>query len=151
MFGSGVYEIFMDFLDHFYEPPFPIRVAGEGASQPEGEARLRTQEIRSEQAAVRPPRGLAVLISILILHASTALGQSVGEKDIRDTEAGSADGYATQEKDSAPQKANVELLQELERMRARIEQLEAELLRRKVAVSRHALEPFQAGLGRPLQ
>jgi hypothetical protein len=77
--------------------------------------------------------GLAVLITILVGNG-TSLGQTIeGGKSTLAAGSESTGTPNTQAADTAPGDANTQILQELERMRDRIEQLETELKRRDAA------------------
>jgi Putative beta-barrel porin-2, OmpL-like. bbp2 len=72
--------------------------------------------------------GLAVLIAVFYLNGTTALGQTNGvAKNIPATEAETTGNLAAQDNGSATKNGNAQILQELERMRVRIQELEAQL------------------------
>ena len=85
--------------------------------------------------AVIPCWGLAVLIAVFLGNATLSLGQAAdGGKDMRASDAeSSGNPSTTATPDPAAQNGNSQILEELERMRTRIEQLETELKRREAA------------------
>src|SRR5713226_7001000 len=80
---------------------------------------LRTPAIETSQFTVILRRGLAFVLAIASLNSPKALAQTNGLE--QDTGQVAANGS------SASDNANAEILQELERMRARIQELEARL------------------------
>jgi Putative beta-barrel porin-2, OmpL-like. bbp2 len=90
------------------------------------------------ETRIIPCLRLAVLITILVGNATSSLGQTIegGKKMLasgsESTGTPNTQG-ATQDADTATGDANTQILQELERMRDRIEQLETELKRRDAA------------------
>jgi len=81
-----------------------------------------------------PCWGLVILIAVFLGNATGLLGQAIGgEKNLLAADAGSSANPAVHPNDPAPQNGNELILQELERMRARIEQLETELKQRDAA------------------
>jgi len=85
--------------------------------------------------AVIPCWGLAVLIAVFLGNATLSLGQAAaGGKDMLASNAeSSGNPSTTATPDPAAQNGNSQILEELERMRTRIEQLETELKRREAA------------------
>jgi len=83
------------------------------------------------EVRVIPRLGLSVLITVLAGNTTSSLGQTIeGGKSMLATGAESTGTPNTQGTDTANGDANTQIIQELERMRARIEQLETELKRR---------------------
>jgi Putative beta-barrel porin-2, OmpL-like. bbp2 len=90
--------------------------------------------MRRKGTAVIPCWGLAILIAVFLGNATGSRGQANGgEKNLLAADTGSSGHQAVPQNDPAPQNGNALVLQELERMRARIEQLEAELKQRDAA------------------
>ena len=86
------------------------------------------------EVRVIPRLGLSVLITVLAGNTTSSLGQTIeGGKSMLATGAESTGTPNTQGTDTANGDANTQIIQELERMRARIEQLETELKRRDAA------------------
>jgi hypothetical protein len=100
--------------------------------RPEGEECLRSRQTRLKKARVIPGLGLLVLIAVLLANATRSMGEEVGGgKDMPATDTRSQANPTAQETEPAPQNGNTQILEELEKMRARIEQLETELKRRE--------------------
>jgi Putative beta-barrel porin-2, OmpL-like. bbp2 len=109
-------------------------MAGDNRFRPEGKDCLRRRQMGSRNARVIPCLGLAVLITILIGNTTSSLGQTIeGANSMLATGSESISTPNTQGGDPAPADANAQILQELDRMRVRIEQLETELKRRNGA------------------
>jgi hypothetical protein len=86
------------------------------------------------EVRVIPRLGLSVLITVLVGNATSSLGQTIeGGKSMPATGAESTGPPNTQGTETATGDANTQIIQELERMRVRIEQLETELKRRDAA------------------
>ena len=86
------------------------------------------------EVRVIPRLGLSVLITVLAGNTTSSLGQTIeGGKSMLATGAESTGTPNTQGTDTANGDANTQIIQELERMRVRIEQLETELKRRDAA------------------
>lgn len=112
----------MNFLDQFYAPSCSISVAGESGQR--GEVYLTTNVRSGRRAAVVISGVLVVLLSILFLISGLASGQTQVSSNA--TNAVTA-GRNQAELNSAANNTNVQILQELEQMRARIQELEAKL------------------------
>ena len=90
--------------------------------------------MRRKGTVVIPCRGLAILIAVFVGNATGSLGQAIDSgKNLLAADAGSSANQAVHQTDPTPQNGNELILQELERMRARIEQLETELKQRDAA------------------
>jgi hypothetical protein len=112
----------MNFLDHLYAPSCSISLADQFSRK--GEVCLTTQ-VSGRRAAGVISGVLIVLLSILFLIPELASGQTqVSNSATNDNKAGTRNQA---EANSAANNTNVEILRELEQMRARIQELEAKL------------------------
>jgi len=88
---------------------------------------LRTPAIETSQFTVILRRGLAFVLIIASLNSPKALAQINGQEQGKGRRAGSSGRQVAPNGSSTSDNANAEILQELERMRARIQELEARL------------------------
>ena len=92
------------------------------------ESRLKGQRMREKRNAVGAVCRLAVFIAIFGFNIASALGQTIeGDRVARNTETGGSGTKEDVGNSSASQSGDAAIVKELESMRARIEQLEAEL------------------------
>jgi hypothetical protein len=112
----------MKFLDRFYAPSCSISLADQFSRK--GEVCL-TRQVSGRSAAGLISGVLIVLLSILFLIPEFASGQT--QLSNHATNAKSAGTQNQAEPNSAANNGNSEILQELEQMRARIQELEAKL------------------------
>ena len=95
--------------------------------RPESMVHLRTPAIETSQLTVILRRGLAFVLIIASLNSPKALAQINGQEQGKGRRAGSSGRQVAPNGSSTSDNANAEILQELERMRARIQELEARL------------------------
>ena len=95
--------------------------------RPESMVHLRTPAIETSQFTVILRRGLAFVLIIASLNSPKALAQINGQEQGKGRRAGSSGRQVAPNGSSTSDNANAEILQELERMRARIQELEARL------------------------
>src|SRR5437879_3488029 len=88
---------------------------------------LGTPAIETSQFTVILRRGLAFVLIIASLNSPKALAQINGQEQGKGRRAGSSGRQVAPNGSSTSDNANAEILQELERMRARIQELEARL------------------------
>ena len=88
---------------------------------------LITPAIETSQFTVILRRGLAFVLIIASLNSPKALAQINGQEQGKGRRAGSSGRQVAPNGSSTSDNANAEILQELERMRARIQELEARL------------------------
>src|SRR5215467_1990406 len=112
----------MNFLDHFYGRSCSISVAGESGQK--AEVCVRMQVRYPARAAVLLSCIPVALLGVLWVMAQTASGQT--SQGPNDSVSNRGANQAEQTPNSAGN-SNAEILQELEQMRARIQELEAKL------------------------
>ena len=112
----------MNFLDHFYGRSCSISVAGESGQK--AEVCVRMQVRYPARAAVLLSCIPVALLGVLWVMAQTASGQT--SQGPNDSVSNRGANQAKQTPNSAGN-SNAEILQELEQMRARIQELEAKL------------------------
>ena len=113
----------MNFLDHFYGRSCSISVAG-GSGQ-KAEVCVRMQVRYPARAAVSLSCIPVALLGVLWLMPQTASGQT--SQGPNDSGSNNNPNQAEHAPNSAANNSNAEILQELEQMRARIQELETKL------------------------
>ena len=112
---------------------FPIPTA---ERQPESELCLNTQRVQKCRLSITVARSVATLIVLICVTSAISLGQtSVREMNIAAAKSDGSGDQASANGVSASGNANAEVLQELERMRARIQQLESQLKQQSAGVA----------------
>lgn len=99
-----------------------------GSAQPESEMCLNTQKLPKCRSAATVTCSAAILVVLICLTSAISLGQTTGQKmDIASAGSDVSGDQASADGVSALGNTNAEVLQELERMRNRIQQLESQL------------------------
>src|SRR5580765_7210921 len=99
-----------------------------GSAQPESEMCLNTQKVPKCRSAATVTCSAAILVVLICLTSAISLGQATGQKmDIASAGSDVSGDQASADGVSALGNTNAEVLQELERMRNRIQQLERQL------------------------
>ena len=99
-----------------------------GSAQPESEMCLNTQKLPKCRSAATVTCSAAILVVLICLTSAISLGQTTGQKmDIASAGSDVSGDPASADGVSALGNTNAEVLQELERMRNRIQQLESQL------------------------